>query len=351
MLDRAAPTPGPEATPAPAAPAPASAERVSEQPAPAKSPLLDLYPEGAPAEPENEPENSDPASAEQSDPAAPAPAKADDTADENTISTVKDLIEHFELDPEFFNTLKIDVKVDRQTMAVPISDLIKSYQIGEAATKRLEDAKTKAQALTSDLATKQENLHASLSSAAKLIKQAEDVLEADVKKIDWEKLRAEDPAEYAALKDDIKERRAAVKALKDQGAQAWRDAVASAQAAQSGPNEEERAAYIAKEKDALLEAIPDWSDQTKAKAEVGQLVSYLTTDAKFTADEVKGAIDHRLLVLGRKAMLYDRLQDKTDAAKKKVAKIPKTMKPAAGAKPVAAAPASKSSGILKDMYG
>jgi hypothetical protein len=235
--------------------------------------------------------------------------------------------------------------VDRETTQVPISDLIKSYQIGEAATKRLEDAKVKAAEITRDVATKQETLHASLSSAAKLIKQAEDVLEADVQKTDWDKLRAEDPAEYAARKEDLKDRRAAIKALKDEGAKAWRDAVASQQDG-ARANLEER---IAAEKEALLKAIPEWSKPETAKADVAKLTSHLIDNEGFTKDEIAGTTDHRLLVIARKAMLYDALQGKTDAAKKKVAKIPKTLKPNTRAS--APAGGAKERTLLQDLYG
>jgi hypothetical protein len=337
MLDREAPTPGPATeTPAPA-PAPAP-EPAAHEP----SAREDLYSETEEPEPSPEPQPG-------AEPGAAAP-KPEEPADENTISTVDELLEHYQLDPEAFNGLKVNVKVDRQTTAVPISELIKSYQIGEAATKRLEDAKTKAASIISDVTTKQEQLHAELSSAATLIGEAEAMFEADSKAIDWNKLRREDPAEYAAQKRDFDDRAARIKDLKAKGAKAWRDAVAS----QRTEAETQTAARIAAEKDNLLAAIPDWKDQEKAKVEVGKLTSYLTglpETLAFSPDEIRATTDHRLLVLARKAMLYDASQNKTSAALKRVAKVPKTIKPAAGRTAAPAAPASKSAGILKDLYG
>lgn len=320
--------------PAPAAPAP-------EQPAPAGD-VDTLYPD-------NTDEPAEGATGEDADPAEggedPAPkGDGEDDAGEDTLSTVDQLLEQIQLAPEKFGNLKINVKVDGATSAVPVSELIKSYQIGEAATKRLEDAKIKAAALTSTAETEREAAHANLSVVAKLVKSAEDVLERDIKAIDWPKLRAEDPAEYAAKKDEVRDRRAEINSLKDQGKKAWTDAVA----AQRDQARADTGEMIAEQKTKLLEAIPDWSDPVKAKAEIAQLTDYLVTKRGFTNEEVAGTIDHRLLVLARDAWRYQNLQSKTDVAKKKVAIIPKTLKPNSQGSP---ASRPKERTLLEDLYG
>ena len=69
-------------------------------------------------------------------------------------------------------------------------------------------------------------------------------------------------------------------------------------------------------------------DSEKAMAEKTKLVGYLTREG-FAQNDVLGASDHRLIVMARKAMLFDELQVSSKAAMKKVAALPKVMKPGA----------------------
>jgi len=322
------PAPATPSTPAPEAPK-----------APEPSALSLLYPEDEkPAAPET--------------PAAEEPKKDESTpegdkkpegeAEGETIATAAELIEHYQLDPEFFNSLKVDVKVDRQTTQVPIAELVKSYQIGAAAEKRLEDAKAKAQALTTDLATKTETLQNQLAAAAALVKEAEAELAREYKAIDWKSLKEKDPAKYAADQLDFKARQERIEELKEKGKGAWRSAVEPQQAEALEALKER----LAEENEKLLSAIPEWKDEKTRKAEKAQVVDYLTGTVGLTRDQVATVSDHRMIVLARKAMQFDALQTKTDVAKQKVAKIPKVLKPG-GTTPVA----PKNTTIVQDLYG
>src|SRR3546814_15881946 len=59
---------------------------------------------------------------------------------------------------------------------VPLSDLVKSYQIGSAADKRLEEAKTKAKAIQDEAAEKAGQINAQFAVAAKLVTKLESAL-------------------------------------------------------------------------------------------------------------------------------------------------------------------------------
>lgn len=338
MPATAAPTIEPEATQqpqTPATPAPAT-----PGPADDADPLYSEDRAGDP--PEDPPEEG---AGDEGDEDHPAPEGASDEGDAGgeALSTVDQLLEQTQLDPETFGKLKINVKVDGVTTPVPVSDLLKSYQIGEAATKRLEDAKVKAAALTSDAEAKREAVHANLSVVAKLVKSAEDLLDADVNKINWDKLRVEDPAEYAAKKDEVRERRDRIKALKDEGKKAWSDAVAA-------QREGARAALgetIADQKAKLLEAIPSWSNPETAKAESAKMTDFLVNHRGFSREEIANTTDYRLLVLARDAWQNQTLQSKAAAAKKKVATVPKTLRPGSQGNP----PKPKEKTLLEDLYG
>lgn len=243
-------------------------------------------------------------------------------AEEEPVSSLAELIEAQEWDPEWVDSLKVPVKVDGTPAEATIADLVKSYQMGEAADKRLEDAKTKARALTEEAGQLKQAVETQLSVAGKLIASLESGLDDEAS--DIAKLREDDPAEYSARKEDLRDRRQALEKLK-------RDAVADFEKAREGEQTqqtERQNEFLQQQHTMLLERLPEWRDADKAKAEKSELVSYLLNQG-FEQQDVMQAADHRLILLARKAMLFDRSQTKTNVAKKKVAKVPKVMKPGA----------------------
>lgn len=67
------------------------------------------------------------------------------------------------------------------------------------------------------------------------------------------------------------------------------------------------AEFRAQEIEKLLQAIPEWRDENKGKAEAADVAAYARS-ANFTDEEVSSVVDHRVLLLLRKAMLWDKLQ-------------------------------------------
>jgi DNA-binding ferritin-like protein len=298
------------------------------EPADPKDPAL--TPDPAP-DPDNPPAGDDPDPADPADPGDdpdPAdPADPDADGDGDAIASAAELIEHFEADPEWFEGLKVEVKVDGKPATATIRDLVKSYQIGEAAEHRLEEAKSKVRAVNQELTEKSKALEGQFAQAAALIQAAEQALDADVAGIDWNKLREEDEGAYAAKKADVAERRERLAKLKKDAVSSWQQATEKAQI----EGREKLVEFVQEQAKALLKAIPEWADETKRKAEKAELGQYLLGQG-FTNEDINSpTIDHRLVVMARKAMLHDRSQQKVAAAKKKVAKVPKVLKP--GAKP------------------
>ena len=95
-----------------------------------------------------------------------------------------------------------------------------------------------------------------------------------------------------------------------------------------------RQALLAQQAELLTKAIPDWTDESKAKAEKASLSEYLT-QLGFSREEVGQVADHRAVVMARKAMLYDQLMNKQADATKKVANLPPKapQRPGAGVAP------------------
>lgn len=92
---------------------------------------------------------------------------------------------------------------------------------------------------------------------------------------------------------------------------------------------------LAKERDALLKAMPVLKDPVKGKQTWDAIVSGASEHYGITAEEVNTVGDHRLLVALRDALAYRRIKAKAPQAKAEVAAKP-AMKPAKRAAPQAA---------------
>lgn len=274
-------------------------------------------PEGDTEHPDEE-EKPDDASQEESE------STPDDEDEGDTISSFAELVSSQEWDPEWANNLEIDVKVDGTPAKATIADLVKNYQIGSAAEKRLEDAKAKAKSITEEAAEKSKALEGQFATVAKLIEGAEAFINQDVEAIDWSKLREEDPAEYAAKKQEVADRRASLEKIKQGATDAWKEN-SEQMAAERSQQIQER---LQEEQSKLIEKLPEWKDEEKAQTDKTQLADYLISQG-FTKQDIANAYDHRLIVLAHKARLYDQGKAKVETAKKKVAKVPKVLKPGA----------------------
>jgi len=249
------------------------------------------------------------------------PETAEIVEEDTPISSIRELIETNEYDPEWFDGLEVDVKVDGTPAKAKLSDLVKSYQIQEAAEKRLEEAKEKVKAQNQAFAQKQEQFDQSLQTAAKLITKVEQKLTSDFQKINWDDLEKNDPAEFAAQRMKMIERQQELANMKQEAVSEYQRNSQGRQA----ELEQSRQQTLMAEQAALLTKIPEWNDAEVAKTEKAQVGEYLLSQG-LTQEEIANAYDHRIVVMARKAMQFDKAQG-AEPAKKKLAKVPRTLKP------------------------
>lgn len=128
-----------------------------------------------------------------------------------------------------------------------------------------------------------------------------------------EELLRSDPVEYMALERTFRERQANL-AKAQQELQRINGERQQEQAQQEATYKQEQVAK-------LLDALPEWKDQAKAKAEGEKIAQYLQSEG-WSAQEVAALSDHRHVLAARKAMLYDALMTRAKEAAGKVAKAP-----------------------------
>lgn len=143
---------------------------------------------------------------------------------------------------------------------------------------------------------------------------------------DWDKLYREDPVEWNRQSELHRRRKEEQDRLSAEQARV--------QQLQQQETQQQMKTRLEGERTKLLEAVPEWKDPEKAKAD-SALIRETGKKHGFTEQELAQVYDHRAVAMMRKAALYDKLMQKRETlkpkAKAKTAK--KSATPGTPAKP------------------
>lgn len=144
--------------------------------------------------------------------------------------------------------------------------------------------------------------------------------------VNWQQLAQDNPSEYvrlAAQRDGLRERVNAIGAQMQQ-----------AQADQQAEQQKLATTLVAEQKKLLSIKIPDFADPDKGKALAADLSKWLGSQG-FGDAEIGQVVDHRLIAVAHKAMLYDKAEAARAAAdtKRVQPKAPVLQKPGAAGAP------------------
>lgn len=213
------------------------------------------------------------------------------------------------------------VKVDGEEIEVTLDELQKGYS-------RTQDYTRKTQAL----AEQRKEAEAELSQVrqerayyAQMLGALEQQLAQADQQPDWDRLYQENPNEWVRQRElwrDKQDKLSAVKAEQERlTATAQQEAVKVKQE------------QLKLEAQKLMDAIPEWKDSKKAAVERAKLMDAAKA-VGYADSELEQIMDHRAVVLLRKAALYDELMGKKSTIKPVPSKGPKTSKPgSAGSQP------------------
>jgi len=197
----------------------------------------------------------------------------------------------------------VTVKVDGEERQVPLSEALAGYS-------RLEDYKAKTAAVAEErrqVEAERQRVETDVSAqfanqleeATNLFAQFDPVLN-EARNINWEALKAQDPAAYVAAQDAVNERLTAIQRMNSHVEQTR----AQHQQVQRQQIEQERAQRFDKAADEIVKARPELADEVKFKAFAGESVEFLK-GVGFTPEEIVDALDHRVLSLADKARQWD----------------------------------------------
>lgn len=155
--------------------------------------------------------------------------------------------------------------------------------------------------------------------------QLEGALAEQNQSVNWQQLLETDPQQYLQQKHLWEQRQAAL-----QQTYAQQQHLASIHQAEQ---QQRFQSHLQAQQQELLAKLPEWKDESKAKAEKIALREYLQSQG-YDEQSVNNVADAKAIVLARKAMLYDQMLSKAQVAAKKVATLPsKVESPGTGANP------------------
>lgn len=214
------------------------------------------------------------------------------------------------------------VKVDGKEELITLDELQKSYL-------RQSDYSRKTASL-SESRKEFEGLHAQMAQERQLIQQEreqyvnslQDVITGSMqsmdkyKDVDWDSLKESDPIEYLTQQNEMRESQERIRALHNERL--------SANEKYQQEAVQQHREMVNQETAKMIEALPDWAEPDKQRELSTQLRDYALGEG-YIDEELNQLVDHRSLLVLRKAMLYDQMQ-KTDLKSKKVKNAPKLVR-------------------------
>lgn len=218
----------------------------------------------------------------------------------------------------------VTVKIDGKEVEIPLSELKNGYQRQADYTRKTQEASETRKAAESERQAALAERQAYAMNLQKMQAQLEGAIEQQAN-IDWQSLLENDPVEYLKQQHLYQQRQAAYQQNIAQQAQLAEMAKAE--------QAEQQSRYLAQQREDLLAKLPEWRDESKAAAEKQAIAKFLQ-EAGFENELIQSIQDHRHVIIARKAMLYDQMMSKAQAAAKKVAAAPqRVVKPGQGEAP------------------
>jgi hypothetical protein len=237
----------------------------------------------------------------------------DESSDETTDEQSEDSDETEEdKEPQVFT-----VKVDGKEVSVTLDELQQGYSRTQDYTRKTQQIAEARKTVEAEAAA----IRAEREQYAQLLGALQQQLEsAGEQPIDWDRLYAEDPIEWVRQRElsrDKQERQAAIQSEQQRLSQLT-----------AQQQTEQMKATLAQQQAALIQAVPEWKDEKKAKAEKALLIEF-GQKVGYSEDELKNVFDHRAVVTLRKAALYDQMVSKRKDIKPVVNNGPRPVKPSA----------------------
>ncbi len=195
--------------------------------------------------------------------------------------------------------LTVKIKVNGETIEVPLSDLPNGYSRTEdykAKTAAVAEQRRELEAKATSIETDVKAAYANqLEEATNLFARFDPVL-AQANTIDWAALKQADPAAYVQAQDAVNERLTAIQQMNAEVARQRGEA----QQYQAQAAEQERAQRFDTAATEIVKALPELADEAKFATFANDAVGFLRNEG-FSQEEIADSLDHRVMLLANDA--------------------------------------------------
>lgn len=209
----------------------------------------------------------------------------------------------------------VTVKIDGKDVVLTKEQIAQAYKDGLRQadyTKKTMEVAEQRKTAQAETAKAQQERATYADNLNRMAAQLEGVLEVQ-QQTNWDELLKSDPVEYLAQQRLAQQRYAQLQQVNQQ-----RGLVEAQMKAES---EKAHQSFIESQQQELLAKLPAWTDEAKAKAEKEAIRAYLSKEG-YDDKALQNVSDHKAVILARKAMLYDQMIEKANAAAKKVQALP-----------------------------
>jgi hypothetical protein len=208
------------------------------------------------------------------------------------------------------------VKAAGEEKEVPLSELIKGYQLGADYTKKTTEVAEQRKLGEAERAAIEEAKYARDTYAQRL-QAIDNFLTSQMPQEDLNLLKENDPIGYAVKIAELSEKKEQLQAIR-----AEQSRIAQQQQSDYARAMSDR---VAQEASKLAQVLPEFSDPAKGDNFRKEIRSYGKT-LGFTDDELSQVYDSRHVLTLHKAMMYDKLQKSKPAITKKVNEAPRMLR-------------------------
>jgi len=287
--------------------------------------LLSAGDEQNQSEPQNEDVKADAPEAEE-----PKESDVDDAEGETPEYQLADVAEMLgtdasQLDVDESGKIVVKTKIEGVEGRVKLTDLIKDHQLKGYAEKTVREAAEIRKSAMEQAQAVQQQLEVQQAVIGKIAEiKAVEAEYQQYRSINLDQLIDHDPVQALKVQRHMQ-------ALQERHAALSNEANQAANFVQQ-QRVQQSTAVLQQEAQALMRAIPEWSDTSKAEAERNAIKQDLKARG-YTDRDIDSLSDHKAVLLARDAMLYRQMKAGNTAAEKQVRAAPKIVKPGSSGQP------------------
>ena len=218
------------------------------------------------------------------------------------------------------------VNVNGEEQEVTLDELMKGYSRQSDYTKKTQEVSEQRKEIEGLKNQYQSEVDQIQTERVQYVQALQSLLENSMQSLDefaninWEQLKNEDPIEFVTKKEEFRDKQEKLQQMQQ-----------NQQMVQQRQMEENRKLHkeaVASETAALVGKLPEWGDSQK-KPKIAKQVKEYALNQGFTAEEIKGLVDHRSILVLLKASKYDALSN-SDVKAKKLKNKPRVVRAGTG---------------------